>query len=166
MHDLHHVGEAQERNVGEVLEADLEDRFGGGDEAVIAVDVSGIELLDLRVHARRVAGVVEHAPIGEAHAIERIDRHELEALAHVHAAQREQFFEHERRGDHGRSAVEREARVLVDIRATARRVAFVDERHAEAARLQANGRGDPAEARPDDDHAWSAEGLMARRQRS
>jgi hypothetical protein len=71
----------------------------------------------------------------ESNAVIGIDGHELDVLVHVAPREREELFEHERRGDDGRPAVERKTCVAIDGRATAGLVALFDQRHAEAACL-------------------------------
>src|SRR5262249_43075079 len=136
----------------ELLEADGEDALGLGHEAAIAVDIAGREARDLRLHARRVAAVIEDAPVVKADAIEGVDGDEGDVVLEAAAGEREQLLEQEGGGDDGGAAVEGEAGIVIDVGAAAGLIALVDERDGEAARLQADGSGEPAEAGTDDDY--------------
>jgi hypothetical protein len=152
-HDLEHVARARERDVAELLESDGEDLLRLAHEPSVAVDVAGGEARHFGVHALGIAGVVEHAAVGKTDAVERVDRHQLEVLLHLASGEREQLLEQKRRGDDGGPAVEREPGVAIDVGAPAGGVALVDHGDGKSARLQANGRGQPAEAGADDHHA-------------
>ena len=67
------------------------------------------------------------------------------------AGEREELVDEKRRGDDGRAGIVGEALVLEDVGAAAGLVAHLEDGRVVAARLQADGGGQPAEAGADDD---------------
>ena len=87
----------------------------------------------------------------EADAIERRQRPQIDVVGHAPAAERPEFLEQERRGDDGRTGIEGEAVLAIDIGAPARRIELFQHRDAIAARPEADRRGKSAKARADHD---------------
>ena len=149
--DPQHVREACEGDVSKLFESDAEDRFRLPLEALVALQVAGGKACDLRAHALRIAAVVEVRPVVEADAIEGLHRPERNVVGKPLAAEVPKLLEEKRRRDDGRAGVEDEAVLTKDTGATAQRIELLQHRHAVAARTEADGGREPAEAAADDD---------------
>ena len=133
------------------LEAHPEDVFGLRKEALVARNVVGCEPGDLALHGFRVARVVKVRTVVEADTVERCDGYDIDVVFEPSAGKCPQLFEQEWCRDDGRPGVEREAVLPKDAGASTRLLQSVDHRHAKAACTKTHGRGQPAEARADDD---------------
>ena len=149
--DLEHVFDLPERHVRQRLEADAEDRLALREKPFIATHVVRRKPRDLAFHRLRVAGIVERRAVVKADAVVGVDRPQVDLVVETPATQAPEFFEQKRRGDDGRAGIEGEAVLPKDTRPPARLRQSIDDRHAETAHAQADGRRQPAEARPDDD---------------
>ena len=147
---LHHVREAQERHAGQLLVALDEDLPRVRDEGAVASDVARREPPDLLLHVLLVAVVVEGDAVGPGQAVEGSHRQHLDVVGHPPAGHREELLEALGRGDDGGAGVERVALVPVDVGAAPGEVALLEENGADAAGLEPDGGGEPAEAAPDD----------------
>ena len=150
-HHARHVRPAAEGNVRELLEADGEDLLAHRDEALVALEISRRELLDLRLHRRGITRVVERLPVVEPDPVKRRDGTEIDVIRHPLAAQRPELLEEEGGGDDRWPRVEGEATILPDARAPAWPVVAFEQRDLPAARPQTNRGGETAEATADDD---------------
>ena len=137
--------------MAQLLETDLEDRFAGLHEALVAGDIIGRELGDLGTHRRRITGVVEHFAVGETDAIERADRTQFDIVGQSPPAQFPQLLEQERRGDDGRAGVESEAVLPIDVGAASGRIELLQHRDAISACAKPHRCRQPAETAADDD---------------
>ena len=125
--------------------------LAGLHEALVAGHVARREARHLGAHGRRIAGVVEDLAAIEADPIERRHRAQVDIVGQRPAAQRPQLLEQERRGDDGRSGVEREAVLAKHVGPPAGGIELLQHGDAIAARTQTNRRRQPAEAAADHD---------------
>ena len=147
--DPRHVGPFAERHVAELFESDLEDLLAGLHVAVVAADIAGRKSCDLRAHGGRIAGVIEVRAVLKADPVERRHRHQRHVVGQFASAQLPQFLEQERRGDDGRTGIEGEAVLPVDVSAAAGRIEFFQHGDAIAFRAEPNRRRQSAEAAAD-----------------
>ena len=127
--------------MAELFEADLEDRLAGAHERVIAGDVGDRQPRDLLAHRLGIAAVIERFAVRETNAVERRNRTQLDVIGEPAAAKLPELFKQERRGDDGRTGVEGESVLAVDIGSAARRIELLEHRDPIAAGAQAHGRG-------------------------
>ena len=154
--DFEHVGEVQKRLIRQLDETLLEDRFRRSHKLLIAGFVGGIPLFDLAEDEVLVTVVIEAAPVVIEDAVVRVAGDQVEVVFAALARRCEQIVEHERRGDHRRTAVELEAIDLVDVSPPAELVALLEQLDVVPFGGKANGGGETAEAAADHDNSGHA----------
>ena len=151
--DLEHVGEVEERFVGQLDKALLEDGARAVHELLISLRVCWIPLRDLAEDERLVAVVIKAASLVIEDAIERITRHELKIVFTAPARAGPELVEHEWRGDDGGASIEAEAVDLIDIRSATKLIAPLEDLDLMPARGKPDGRRQSTKATANDDNA-------------
>lgn len=93
----------------------------------------------------------------ELDVVEGVDGDDFDVVLDVATCSGEEFVEHEGGGDDGRTGVEGEAVLLVDVGATAELIAGFEEFDLVAASLEPDGGGEATEATSDDDDLFEFE---------
>ena len=145
---LDHRAEIEERHGPEPDIALLQHGLREGQEPPVTRDVARRHGRDLTVELRLVVGVVEGEAIFPAEAIKGVDLHQRDIVGHAPTRRGPDLLEAGRVRDDRRAAIEGKPGILVDIGPAAGLVAFLQHRHVEAAGLQPNRQGEPAEAGP------------------
>ena len=144
-----HAPEVEEGHVGQLHVPLLEDLLHVAQEAVVALHVAGALAGDLLVDELEVVGVVEAVPVFPMEAIERVHRQQLHVVVHGPARGLEQLLEAFGSGDDGRSSVEGEPLVLVDVGAPTRAVALLHEGGLDTGGLESDRQRQPTEPAAD-----------------
>ena len=150
---LEHRFEIEEGHRAQLDVAFLVNPGGVFEEALVAFDVLGVELRDLREQLFMVVRIVEIRAVRPVEAVERLDRDQLDILRDVVARECPEFLEAIGIGDDRGPAVESEgARVgvlLPVIGAPAGLVAALDHGRGDPSALQSDGEREAAETGPD-----------------
>ena len=149
--DPDHIHPRGERDIAEPLEADPEDRLARPHEPLVARDVRCRQPCDLGAHGGGIAGVVERLAVLETNAVERRHRPELDVIRQPPPAQPPELLEQKGSGDDGRTGVEREAVLTMDVGPASRRVELLENGNPIAPGSEPN-RGSQAAKPAADDH--------------
>ena len=127
------------------------------DEAAVAFEIAGEMVADLGFHFGLVAGVFEGLAVVPSDSVEGFAGYDLDVVGGFFACEGEEFIEEEGSGEDGGASVVGESFVAEDGGAPAGLFEGFEESDVVAAGLEADGRGETAEARADDE-GWGAGG--------
>ncbi len=119
-------------------------------EFFVAIDIRGVKSRYLGTHCVGIAAVVEHLSVIKTNTVKRRYRLQLDVIGETTAAQPPELFEEKRRGNDGRTCVEGEAVLPMDVGTTAGRIELFNYGDAVASRAKANGSGQTAKSAPYD----------------
>ena len=159
--DTNHRAEGREVGIDQLRVANVEDSSRVVDQFLVAVDISGVELCNLREEAIIVPDIVEVPPVREQHPIERIDGNELEVVATLLPEQLEELIKEIGGGDNGRTCIEAEALGLERTGSSSRLVTGLQQRHPMAERTKPASGSEASEAGADHDGVFTHDLLLS-----
>jgi hypothetical protein len=104
------------------FKTDAEDRLACAHEAFVAIDVGGTDALHFVAHGLRITAIVEGLAVIETNAIKWRNRPQIDIVGQAPSAYPPKLFEKKRSRHDGRTGVERETVLPVDVGAPTRRI--------------------------------------------